>query len=44
MINVNGQDVLGVGGFIRSKKNIDFSRIQIELYSQTPSGSHRKVE
>ena len=44
MISANGQDVLGVGGFIRSKKNIDFSRIQVELYSQTPGGGHRKVE
>ena len=39
-----GQDVLGAGGFIRSKKNIDFSRIQIELYSQTQGGVFRKVE
>ena len=44
MISVKAQDVLGVGGFIRSKKNIDFSRIQVELYSQTPGGGHRKVE
>ena len=47
MSSCSGQDVLGVGGFIRSKKNIDFSKIQIELYSQTLGGGkrpERKVE
>ena len=29
---VHGQDVMGCGGFIHSQKNIDFSRIQVELY------------
>ena len=38
------ENVLGAGGFIRSKKNIDFSRIQIELHSQTPGGGRRKVD
>ena len=41
---VLSQDVLGAGGFIRSKKNIDFSRIHVELYIQTPGGGQRKVE
>ena len=35
--------VMGCGGFIRSKKNIDFSRIEVELHTETPSGTFRKV-
>ena len=42
--SVTSQDVLGAGGFIRSKKNIDFSRIHVDLYTQTPGGGRRKVE
>ena len=41
---VLGQDAaMGCGGFVRSKKNIDFSRIEVELETLTPSGGWRKV-
>ena len=36
-LSTNAQDVLGCGGFIRSKGNIDFSRINVELYTKQGS-------
>ena len=31
---VTGQDVMGCGGFVRTNKNIDVTRIQMSLFSK----------
>jgi hypothetical protein len=32
--NVVGQDVMGCGGFVRTNKNIDVTRIQMSLFTK----------
>jgi hypothetical protein len=32
--NVAGQDVMGCGGFVRTNKNIDVTRIQMSLFTK----------